>query len=715
MRTRLALAAASSVATLLAAVAVPAHAAPPRGRRRRRGHPGGQRQRRGAKRHRGDRSGRRGRRGRRAAVGGSPRGGRLGCCTASSGASADTRASTSCGSSRRTPPTAPSSSACCRTTAIAPKLNALQAAQQPGLGRGHRPDRARPRPVPGHRHRAGAARPRAASRTAGAALIEDAPWLAARDRGAAGATTRRRSGSTATSTATSGRAPTASLRLIEELATATDAATDAAAQAHPALLHRHQQPGRPGRRHRGPTATASTSTATTPPSSQPESRAMRDVVIAHPAAGDARRARLHRHHADRAGHRAARPELRLRPVHQARLPERDRHGGRRSASSATRRRPRPIIPFRDFAPGDWDDWPPIFTPMYAMYHGAIGHTVEVPLQVNGAAYDTLPVEELRRRSAINVDVVEATIRGRDRLHRRQPRRADRRPDRAVPARLGRRGAARDPGRLRARASARRTATAPTFPRAYVIPAGAGQRSAAAAARLVDHLVAHDVRVTPGRRCRSRLAGQALPGRLVRGRHAPAQARPGQRDAGGRAGHLQPGAADVRHLRLEPPACCGARRSTSSADRTRRRCRHPVPVSAARPTGAVPHRPARDLLLTLTDGARRRGRSTRCSTRACRCGGGTAARSSCRRQRRRGRGRGGRPVRRAVHRRRRRAPTGTPLRRAGDRGRGRGRRVVRAARDGLRGAAGVDGRAQRRLRPVRRGRCCSSRPGCPTPG
>ena len=33
------------------------------------------------------------------------------------------------------------------------------------------------------------------------------------------------------------------------------------------------------------------------------------------------------------------------------------------------------IPFRDFKQG-WDDWPPIFAPMYAMYHGAYGHTLE---------------------------------------------------------------------------------------------------------------------------------------------------------------------------------------------------------------------------------------------------------------------------------------------------------------------------------------------------
>jgi len=34
-----------------------------------------------------------------------------------------------------------------------------------------------------------------------------------------------------------------------------------------------------------------------------------------------------------------------------------------------------VIPFRDWDQG-WDDWPPIFTPMYAMYHGAYGHTLE---------------------------------------------------------------------------------------------------------------------------------------------------------------------------------------------------------------------------------------------------------------------------------------------------------------------------------------------------
>jgi len=35
------------------------------------------------------------------------------------------------------------------------------------------------------------------------------------------------------------------------------------------------------------------------------------------------------------------------------------------------------IPYRDDDLG-WDDWPPSYVPMYAMYHGAYGHTMETP-------------------------------------------------------------------------------------------------------------------------------------------------------------------------------------------------------------------------------------------------------------------------------------------------------------------------------------------------
>mgnify|MGYP001828738836 CR=1 FL=1 len=35
------------------------------------------------------------------------------------------------------------------------------------------------------------------------------------------------------------------------------------------------------------------------------------------------------------------------------------------------------IPYRDDNLG-WDDWPPSYVPMYAMYHGSYGHTLETP-------------------------------------------------------------------------------------------------------------------------------------------------------------------------------------------------------------------------------------------------------------------------------------------------------------------------------------------------
>ena len=37
------------------------------------------------------------------------------------------------------------------------------------------------------------------------------------------------------------------------------------------------------------------------------------------------------------------------------------------------------IPYRDYDLG-WDDWPPSYVPMFAMYHGAYGHTLETPFR-----------------------------------------------------------------------------------------------------------------------------------------------------------------------------------------------------------------------------------------------------------------------------------------------------------------------------------------------
>jgi len=155
------------------------------------------------------------------------------------------------------------------------------------------------------------------------------------------------------------------------------------------------------------------------------------------------------------------------------------------------------IPFRDQQEG-WDDWPPIFTPQYAAFHGTVAaHTVEIPMTVNNSAYDTLPVEELRRRSAINVDVAGAAMRAT--LDFAQSHRTSLIADQIEVFRRGATGAAQVP------VSAETVPGVPgigpedvyttDFPRAYVIPAGAAQRSATAAGRLVDHLLANDVRVT----------------------------------------------------------------------------------------------------------------------------------------------------------------------------------------------------------------------------
>ncbi|GAA4049623.1 M14 family zinc carboxypeptidase [Streptomyces shaanxiensis] len=156
------------------------------------------------------------------------------------------------------------------------------------------------------------------------------------------------------------------------------------------------------------------------------------------------------------------------------------------------------IPFRDQEEG-WDDWPPIFTPQYAAFHGTVAaHTVEIPMAVNNEEYDTLPTAELRRRSAINVDVAGAALRAT--FDFVQARRASLVADQIEVFRRGAAGAAQVP------VSEETVPGVPgigpedvyttSFPRAYVIPAGTGtQRSATAAARLVDHLLANDVRVT----------------------------------------------------------------------------------------------------------------------------------------------------------------------------------------------------------------------------
>ncbi|WP_409057519.1 M14 family zinc carboxypeptidase [Streptomyces sp. SYP-A7185] len=160
-----------------------------------------------------------------------------------------------------------------------------------------------------------------------------------------------------------------------------------------------------------------------------------------------------------------------------------------------------IIPFRDQEEG-WDDWPPIFTPQYMPFHGAVAaHTIEFPMTVNNDEYDELPVPELRRRSAINVDIAGAAMSAT--LKYTQEHRTSVIADQIETFRRGAAGAAQVP------VSPETVPGVPgigpedvyttDFPRAYVIPRGKekgarGQRSAAAASRLVEHLLDNDVRV-----------------------------------------------------------------------------------------------------------------------------------------------------------------------------------------------------------------------------
>jgi hypothetical protein len=156
------------------------------------------------------------------------------------------------------------------------------------------------------------------------------------------------------------------------------------------------------------------------------------------------------------------------------------------------------IPFRNRLTG-WDDWPPIFTPMYAMYHGVVGHTVEVPLNPRNVTGATR-----FERTRVNTVAATAAIAGNYRY-------ANGNDDLlADQLELFRRGVAGegarpidDPLALSLANSGTvqgyqvdnaETFADQTYPRAYLIPTGGDQRSETAAARVVQFLVNNDVQV-----------------------------------------------------------------------------------------------------------------------------------------------------------------------------------------------------------------------------
>lgn len=137
------------------------------------------------------------------------------------------------------------------------------------------------------------------------------------------------------------------------------------------------------------------------------------------------------------------------------------------------------IPFRDSDLG-WDDWPPTYTPMYAMYHGAYGHTLETPYQDERgvdahywAVWGALKFAAQNREEMVR-DQIEIFRRGFLAL-----------PQMLIPDEL----------LSETQFDQYNELTIQEFPAAYIIPAGEpAQPSAHQAARLVSFLIDNDVQV-----------------------------------------------------------------------------------------------------------------------------------------------------------------------------------------------------------------------------
>lgn len=131
--------------------------------------------------------------------------------------------------------------------------------------------------------------------------------------------------------------------------------------------------------------------------------------------------------------------------------------------------------------------------MYAMYHGAIGHTIESPLNPRGSR---LSVEERHNRTRINTNIARASMEANLAwaTENKQTLVADQ-------IELFRRSAAGESSRPVSDPPAIELALGPNietfeqyYPRAHVLPAGDAQRSETATAGVVDFLVDNVVEV-----------------------------------------------------------------------------------------------------------------------------------------------------------------------------------------------------------------------------
>ncbi len=159
------------------------------------------------------------------------------------------------------------------------------------------------------------------------------------------------------------------------------------------------------------------------------------------------------------------------------------------------------IPYRD-TPDGWDDFPPIFTAQYASFFGAAAATVELPKTRNGTpsgrqspanavinskvAYQTMTsIVDYMNTAGTAKDMIKNQIETFRRGVAGEPK------DNLTVSKVS---SVPGPTQWRALWDVVDDQEKITLPRAYVIPTGAGQRSASDASRLVKQLLTHDIEV-----------------------------------------------------------------------------------------------------------------------------------------------------------------------------------------------------------------------------
>lgn len=154
------------------------------------------------------------------------------------------------------------------------------------------------------------------------------------------------------------------------------------------------------------------------------------------------------------------------------------------------------IPYRDIRSG-WDDWPPLFTPQFLAYQGAVTNTVELPHGRSGDQPRNTEINNEVGRVTVESAVEYFDTNSQDLLKNQIEifSRGDAgEPLQTIPANPD---PADYPGIPHEWIDIWNEADVygAEFPRAYVIPVDDQQRSATDAARLVDQLIANGVEVS----------------------------------------------------------------------------------------------------------------------------------------------------------------------------------------------------------------------------